>query len=220
MRLLFLCSGLALFGAVATFACSSASPATTTTDAGTPGTGSSSSSSGDDGTSSSSSSSSSSGSTTDPDAGNLDAGTSSSGGLVLGGDGGASCDSDAFAEAEPNDTAGAPNTLVLNAIANGVSSTKYCGTVSPTDTDFVTFNMPSFTRSYSVAVPKATGNVHILGTIGGQNFDINNNDFPNGVQAGDPWVVQIKPGNGGGSTTRSYEVVFNFCDQSADCNNL
>lgn len=186
---------------MATFACSSASPATNSPDAGSPGT-SSSSSSGDDGTGSSSSSSSSSGGTTDPgdagDTSDADAGTTTTSGGVLtqDSDAGALCDQDAFGEQEPNDTAPG-NALPVT----GTGTFKFCGTATAGNPDFVSFTVPQF---HNIQVQYAgVGPQDVSGTVGNQQWQ--GNDLPQQINQGDVWTTEIQTGNANG---RAYQITF------------
>lgn len=202
MRSLFLGVSFALFGlGGAVIACSSASPATAA-DAGTPGNNST---SGDDGTSgtaatSSSSSSSSSGTvvTTDPDAGDAgDAGTTTttSGGVLTQNSDAGACDTDAFGEQEPNDTAPG-NALPVT----GTGTFKFCGTAVAGNPDFVSFTVPQFHGihvSYSGVNPN-----DVSGTIGNQQWS--GNDLPDQINVGDVWTTQILVNN----SSRAYQITF------------
>jgi hypothetical protein len=185
MRLAFLASSvIATIVATATFACSSAAPATNTedltSDAGTkqdenlvePAP------------------------TVVTDAGVVDFDA----GVIVGTtDAGALCDALSIRETELNNDPSTPNQIPIQ-------SSTYCGRIEIGDVDFVSFTMPQQIGRFGITVEQATGPVRIEATAGGQPFNFFSFDWP--FLPGQPYTLKLTSPRTTGSV--DYKIRFDF----------
>jgi hypothetical protein len=187
MRLAFLASSVvATAVATATFACSSATPATNaedlTSDAGTkqeenlvePAP------------------------TVVTEAGviDFDAGVITPVGTT---DAGALCDPLSIRETELNNDPTTPNQIPIQ-------NSSYCGRIEIGDVDFVSFTMPQQIGQFGITVEQTTGPLRIEATAGGQPFNFFSFDWP--FLPGQPYTLKLTSPRTTGPV--DYKIRFDF----------